>query len=147
MAAWGIWLPFWMRASWFRRHGYRKADRQGIAVLLWKPFVAGALPPSWYPKGKELPEPAAGKVNVDAFVCGWCSAGNLTAERARRAASELGEPVVYREIDTSEPGAIARWGRSDAVFVDGREVGGGPPPSYEKVRSIIARQVRRRGRG
>ena len=30
MAAWGISLPFWMKASWFRKHGYRKADRQGI---------------------------------------------------------------------------------------------------------------------
>jgi GNAT superfamily N-acetyltransferase len=26
MAAWGIVLPFWMRAAWFRKHGYRRAD-------------------------------------------------------------------------------------------------------------------------
>ena len=26
MAAWGVWLPFWMKASWFKKHGYRKAD-------------------------------------------------------------------------------------------------------------------------
>lgn len=33
MAAWGVWLPFWMKASWFKQHGYRKADRQGLAML------------------------------------------------------------------------------------------------------------------
>mgnify|MGYP003477207925 CR=1 FL=1 len=35
MAAWGLALPFWMRASWFRHHGYRRADRRGIASLVW----------------------------------------------------------------------------------------------------------------
>lgn len=27
IAAWGIALPLWMKASWFKKHGYRKADR------------------------------------------------------------------------------------------------------------------------
>jgi GNAT superfamily N-acetyltransferase len=143
MAAWGVWLPFWMRASWFKRHGYRKTDRQGLALLLWKPFAADAQPPRWYPKRRELPVPVTGKVNVTAFVNGWCSAGNLTAARARRAAADLGEKVAYAEIDTSVPGAVAKWGVSDAVYVDGREVRSGPPPRYEKIRSIIAKRVRK----
>jgi GNAT superfamily N-acetyltransferase len=143
IAAWGLWLPFWMRASWFKRHGYRKADRQGISTLLWKPFSADARPPRWYPKGTTLPDPVPGKVNVTAFVNGWCMAMNLTVERARRAAQELGDKVVYREIDTSEPDAIARWGLSDALFVDGKAVRTGPPPSYEKLRGIIAKRLRR----
>jgi GNAT superfamily N-acetyltransferase len=142
MAAWGIWLPFWMKASWFRRHGYRKADRQGMAVLMWKPFSPDAEPPRWHPKRGVLPDPVAGKVNVTAFVNGWCMAGNLTTERARRAAVELGDKIAYREIDTSEPGAVEKWGISDAVFVDGREVRSGPPPSYEKIRSVIARRIK-----
>ncbi len=33
VAAWGVWLPFWMKASWFKKHGYHKVDRQGISVL------------------------------------------------------------------------------------------------------------------
>jgi GNAT superfamily N-acetyltransferase len=141
LAAWGLWLPFWMRASWFKRHGYRKADRQGVAVLLWKPFSDDARAPRWYPRGKRLPDPVPGKVNVTAFVNGWCMVMNLAAERARRAASDLGDKVVYREIDTSEPGAVAKWGLSDALFVDGKEVHTGPPPSYEKLRSIIAKRL------
>ena len=141
MASWGLWLPVWMKASWFKRHGYRKADRQGLAVLLWKPFAAGAQPPRWHPKGKKLPDPVPGKVDVTAFVNGWCMAGNLTAERARRAATEFGDKVAYREIDTSEPGAVAEWGRSDALFIDRKEVSNGPPLSYVKIRSRIAKRV------
>ena len=83
-----------------------------------------------------------GRVNVTAFVNGWCTGLNLATERARRAAADLGDKVVYREVDTSEPDAIARWGFSDALFVDGKEIGTGPPPSYKKIRSIIARRVR-----
>jgi GNAT superfamily N-acetyltransferase len=29
IAAWGIAFPFWMKASWFRRHGYRRVDPGG----------------------------------------------------------------------------------------------------------------------
>jgi GNAT superfamily N-acetyltransferase len=143
MAAWGLWLPFWMRASWFKKHGYRKADRQGVAVLVWKPFVKDARPPRWFPRRNKLPEPVPGKVNVTAFANGWCMAMNLVTERARRAAAEFGDQVAYREIDTSEPSAVAEWGRSDELFIDGRQVRNGPPPTYEKIRAIIAKRVRR----
>ena len=143
MAAWGLWLPFWMKASWFKKHGYRKADRQGVAVLLYKPFTQDARPPRWLPKGKRLPDPIPGKVNVTAFSCGWCTVGNITTERARRAAAELGDQVVYREVDTSQPGAVAQWGFVDALFVDGQLVTSGPPKSYNAIRSIIAKRMKR----
>ena len=66
MAAWGVSLPFWMKASWFKKHGYEKADRQGIAVLLWKKFSEDARPPAWMKPGKP-PEPVPGKVTVTIF--------------------------------------------------------------------------------
>jgi GNAT superfamily N-acetyltransferase len=47
MAFWGIALPFFMRASWFKKKGYAPCDRDGIAVLLWKPFTDNAQPPRW----------------------------------------------------------------------------------------------------
>ncbi|MBN1944876.1 MAG: GNAT family N-acetyltransferase [Bradymonadales bacterium] len=143
MAAWGVWLPFWMKASWFKRHGYRKADRRGIAMLLWKPFADDAHPPRWFPKVSRRPEPVAGKVNVVAFSSGWCLAQNLVYERARRASAELGDQVVFREIDTSEPSAVAEWGVSDEVLVDGKNLQKGPPPSYEAIRRAIAKRVAR----
>ena len=27
LVAWGLVLPFWMKASWFKQHGYTKVDR------------------------------------------------------------------------------------------------------------------------
>lgn len=143
MAAWGVWLPFWMKASWFKKHGYRNADRQGIAMLLWKPFTDDAQPPRWFPKKSKLPEPVPGKVNITAFSSGWCLAQNLVYERAKRAAAEFGDKVVFREIDTSSRGAVAEWGVADAVLIDGKNAQKGPPPSYEKIRKMIAKRANR----
>jgi GNAT superfamily N-acetyltransferase len=143
LAAWGVWLPFWMRASWFKRQGFRKADRQGLAVLLYKPFRPDVEPPRWQRPARPLPAPQPGCVTVTSFVSGWCMAGNLTHERAKRAAAEFGDRVVFHEVDTSEPASAAEWGRTDEVFVDGRKVNAGPPPSYDKLRAVMARRVRR----
>ncbi|MGC4122936.1 MAG: hypothetical protein QM765_51880 [Myxococcales bacterium] len=143
MAAWGLWLPFWMKASWFKRHGYRKADRAGLAVLLWKPFSSEAQPPRWLRKSKPLPAGPPGKVSVVAFSSGWCTAMNLATERLKRAAADLGARVHYQEIDTSEHAAAADWGISDGLFVDGRGVRTGPPPTYEKLRTLLEKRARR----
>jgi GNAT superfamily N-acetyltransferase len=143
MAAWGLWLPFWMKASWFKKHGYRKADRQGLAVLLWKPFTHDAEPPRWFPPTNKRLEAVPGKVNVTAFSSGWCLAQNLVYERALRASAEFGDKVAFREIDCSSRCAVAEWGRADCVLVDGKELQNGPPPSYDKIRSVIDKRVRR----
>jgi GNAT superfamily N-acetyltransferase len=140
IAAWGLALPFWMKASWFKKHGYSKVDKQGISVLLWKPFNASAVPPKWV-KEQKKPEKIAGKVTVTAFVNGWCQAQNMVYERAKRAAAEFGDKVVFREIDTSDRNTLLEWGISDALFIDDKEIRTGPPPSYEKIRKQIAKNV------
>jgi len=35
------------------------------------------------------------------------------------------------------------WGIADGLFIDGKQVRTGPPPSYEKVRRIIEKRVNR----
>ena len=85
MAAWGVALPFWMRASWYRKHGYRRADRQGLAVLMWKPFAPGARAPRWLPKGERLPDHVPGGWNVVVFNSAWCMARNLSTSSAHPA--------------------------------------------------------------
>ena len=139
MVAWGISLPFWMRASWFKKQGYTKVDKQGIQVLLWKPFTNDAIPPKWIKKKK--PETTPGKVTVTSFVNGWCQAQNIVYERAKRAAAEFGDKVVFQEIDTFERPTLLEWGIADALFIDNKEVRTGPPPSYKKIRKLIARKV------
>jgi GNAT superfamily N-acetyltransferase len=140
MAAWGLWLPFWMRASWFRKQGYRKADRDGMAVLLYKPFTADAEPPKWIRK-KKRPTSAGDRVVVTALCNGWCTGQNTAFERARRACAEFPGKVEFIGVDTSDRAAFLEWGMPDALFVDGKSVRLGPPPPYEKIKKTIARRV------
>lgn len=143
LAAWGIVMPFWMKASWFKSKGYKVVDKGGISRLLWKPFTEDAVPPKFI-KPKKLPEKGEEKVNVTIFRTGWCPAMNITSERAIRASKEFGERISITEFDTLDKHTANEWGIADGVFVDGREIKTGPPPSYEKIRKKIEKRVRRR---
>lgn len=140
MAAWGLLLPFWMKASWFRKQGYKAVDRMGMQVLLWKPFTCDAVPPKWIRRQKK-PDLIPGKVVVSAFINGWCPAQNIAFERAKRASAEFGEKVLFQEYDTFDREIFIEWGISDALFVDGKEVWTGPPPPYEKIKRIIKKRA------
>jgi GNAT superfamily N-acetyltransferase len=142
IAAWGISLPFWMKASWFKKRGYKKVDKQGMMVLLWKPFTDNAVAPKLI-REKKSPEKIPGQVTVTAFKNGWCPAQNMVFERAKRAAAELGKDVVFREIDTFDRNVFLEWGIADALFIDEKQVRTGPPPSYEKIRRKIARRLKK----
>lgn len=142
MAAWGVILPFWMRASWFKKHGYKKADRKGIQALLWKPFTDDARPPRWV-KRKKKPHPVPGRVTVTAFINGWCPAQNLVFERARKAAADFGDEVIFEKIDTSEQKTLLEWGIADALFIDDRQIRTGPPPSRDKIKKLIAKKLKK----
>ncbi len=144
IAAWGLWLPIWMKASWFKKHGYKKADRYGMAELVWKPFKDNARIPRWIKQKKKV-EAVSGKVTVTAFKSGWCPVQNLLFERTRKAASEYGDKIDFQVIDTTEPSAREEWGISDAVFINGKRIGKGPPLSYKKIKKILAGHFRRTG--
>jgi len=142
MAAWGISLPIWMKASWFKKQGYAKVDKQSIQVLMWKPFAPGAVVPKWI-KQKKSPDLKEGVITVTAFTNGWCPNMNVIYDRAKRASAEFGHKVEFRGVSTLERGAFEEWGIADALFIDGKEIRTGPPPSYEKIRAKIAKCVRK----
>lgn len=142
IAAWGISLPFWMKASWFRKRGFAKVDKHGMQVLLWKAFTTDALPPRFVTE-KKRPDTIPGKVAVTSFRNGWCPAQNLVYERAKRAALDAGDSVVFRQIDTSDRAVFLEWGISDALFIDDKQIRTGPPPSYAKIRKAIDKRVRK----
>jgi len=144
IAAWGILLPFWMKASWFKKQGYIKVDRQGIQVLLWKPFSKDAIPPRWIKEKKKPIAVLEDKVVVTAFLNGWCPAQNMIFERAKRAAMELGDDLEFHQIDTSNRDIFLEWGISDALFIDEKQVRTGPPPSYEKIKKLIMKRIKRK---
>ncbi len=142
IAAWGLSLPIWMKASWFKKQGYKKVDKNGVAVLLWKPFSNDAVPPKWI-REKKRPKKAPGKVTVTAFMNGWCPGQNIVFERAKRASAEFGDKVSFQGINTSDRKIFLEWGIADALFIDGKGVRTGPPPSYEKIKKLIAKKVKK----
>jgi GNAT superfamily N-acetyltransferase len=142
MAAWGMALPFWMKASWFKRKGYKVADRAGISQLLWKPFAEDAEPPRFI-RTKKTPGRDIEKVNITIFRNGWCPVMNLVSERALRAAGEFGDSVNVTEYDTLDRQIVEEWGITDGLFIDGRKIRTGPPPSYEKIRRKVEKRVKR----
>jgi GNAT superfamily N-acetyltransferase len=140
VAAWGVWLPFWMRASWYKKQGYTKVDRDGMAVLLWKPFSRDAVPPRWI-RMKKKPDQGEGRVRITALCSGWCQAQNMTFERARRASATFGGKVDFCGVDTSDRATYLEWGIPDGLFIDGKSVVTGPPPTYKKILKKIAKKV------
>ncbi len=142
IAAWGVSIPVFMRASWFKKRGYKKADTRGIMALMWKPFVDDAVPPKWY-RQKKRPVKEQGRVVVTAFKNGWCPAQNLSYERAKRAVAELDDKVEFRGIDTFDRDTFMEWGIADALYIDDKEVRTGPPPKYEKIRKAVEKRVRK----
>jgi GNAT superfamily N-acetyltransferase len=142
LAAWGVSMPFFMKASWFRKQGYVKVDKVGMQVLLWKPFAEDAVAPKWI-REKKRPQKKEGKVTVSAFLNGWCPAMNMTFERAKRAAREFGDQVEFQDIRTIDRATFLDWGIADAVFIDGKPVRTGPPPSYDKIKKKIAKRIKR----
>jgi len=142
LAVWGISMPFFMKASWFKKQGYAKVDKVGMQVLLWKPFAEDAVAPKWI-REKKRPPKKEGKVSVTAFLNGWCPAMNMTFERAKRAAREFGDQVEFQDIRTIDRATFLDWGIADAVFIDGKPVRTGPPPSYDKIKKKIAKRVKK----
>lgn len=144
MAAWGVSIPAFMKASWFRKHGYKKVYKKGIMVLLWKPFTSDAEPPVWEVQDKEQRfELNPGKVTVTAFRNGWCPAMNMVLERAIKASAEFSDKVAFNEISTINKDDMIRHGSMDDLFIDYKKVRMGPPPSYRKIKRMIARKVRK----
>jgi hypothetical protein len=142
LIAWGIALPFFMRASWFRKQGYKTVDKSGMIRLLWKPFSPDAIPPRFI-KPKRTPELAPGKVNVSVFLNGWCLAQNMVYDRIKKIIVDYLDKVEFNVYHTVEPEIQQYWGITDALYIDGKEIWTGPPPSEKKLRRLIERRIRK----
>lgn len=144
MSAWGVSIPAFIRASWFKKQGYRKVYKKGIMVLLWKPFTNDAEPPVWEVKDKDPQlELIPGKVTVTSFINGGCPAMNMVHDRAMKVSSEFGDKVVFKGISTFDKDTMIRYGSVDELFINNTKVKVGPPPSSKKIRRKIARKVRK----
>lgn len=145
MVAWGLFIPVWMKASWYKKRGYRSVDRDGLGVLLFKPFSDDVAAPKWL-RLRKKPRVEDDKVVVTACHSGWCPGMNIAFERARLAAGSFGDQVEFRVVDTCcDRATMAEWGVAEALFIDDKPVRTGPPPSKKKLTKLIGKRVRRKG--
>ena len=144
LVTWGLILPFFMRASWFKRKGYKVVDKDGMMRLLWKQFTEDAVAPAFIKQRKE-PDLVPGRINVSLFMTGWCPAQNIVYERTKRAMSGYESFIQLNEYKTIDKDLQREWGFSDAIFIDKKQVRTGPPTPYNKIRRMIERKVRKIG--
>jgi hypothetical protein len=142
LITWGIVLPFFMRASWFKKQGHKVVDKYGMLRLLWKPFTEDAIPPKFIKRVKK-PSLVPGKVNVSIFNNGWCTVQNIAYERTLRAIEDLKDKIVLNVYRTAEREIFTEWGIFDGIYVDDKEIATGPPLSYKKIRRVIEKRVNR----
>jgi GNAT superfamily N-acetyltransferase len=145
LVTWGLAIPVFMRASWFKKHGYRVVDKKDMMRLLWKPFHDKAIPPKFL-KNKKKPAKGMDKVDITIFKTGWCQAFNITYERTLRAAEQFGDRIDLKEYDTVDREHVDEWGISDGIFIDGKELRTGPPTKYGKVYRRIEKRARKASR-
>ena len=111
--------------------------------MLWKPFNENAVPPKFM-KILKKPSKGEGKVNVTLFRNGWCQTMNITCERVKRACLEFPDKINLQEFDTVKNREIVEeWGITDSIYINGKELGAGPPKPYEKIRRKIKKRVNR----
>lgn len=140
IVTWGLVIPVFMRASWFRKQGYKVVDRGDFMRLLWKPFTDEVTPPRFMKK-KKKPGRGKDKVDITIFRTGWCPAMNLAFERTLRASEEFGDKIKLTQYDTLDRRIVEEWGITDGIYIDGKEVRTGPPPKYEKVYRKIEKRA------
>ena len=142
LVAWGLAIPVFMKASWFRKQGYKVVARDGMMRLLWRPFNEKALPPKFM-KRKKKPVKNEDKTEVVMFRNGWCQAYNISYERSKRALKEFDGKTSLVEYDTTDREVVKEWGITDGLFINGKELWIGPPPSYEKIKKEIDKSVKK----
>lgn len=140
--AWGIAVPVWMKASWYKKYGYKKIDKDGVTVLMMKSFSESVEKPTLI-RMRKKPPTGNGVVEITIFQNGWCPAANIVVERTKRAAEAFEGLVHIKTYDMTDRRLLTEWGISQGVYIDGRPVQKGPPPSYDKIVRMIQKRVRK----
>lgn len=142
IVAWGISLPFWMKASWYKKNGYIKTDNFKGSQLLWKPFTESAQAPKWI-RPQTTPSLQTDKVTITAYINGWCPASNLTFQRIKQAAMKHPKHVCLQIVDTYDNCTRHKCGYTDAIFIDGKQLRSGPPLSDKKINKILDKKIKK----
>ena len=139
LVAWELAVPQGNPTSWYQKNGYVEVDRLLYDALIWKPFTDDAQIPHWI-RPRKIPQPIQGQVTVTEFVTHWCP--ELSGTRlVQQVAKDMGERVVFKQIDTTDPDVLHEWGIQSALYIDDECINAGltdyPPPSYDAIKQNI----------
>jgi len=141
IVAWGMDFPYWNPVSFYEHMGYERVDRDGPAVLVWKPFVPEAQPPRWFHLQKR-PQTDPQRVTVHSFYNGWCTGSCGQCVTVRDAVAGIDEKIRFREVDSNQREQLVEWGISTGTYLDGEPFRPDEPPfSSEDLRQEILSRI------
>lgn len=140
--AWGLRIPVWMKASWFRKQGFKSADTQGMMALLYKTFYPDTQKPS-FPKPMKKPVSNTNKLILTDFINGWCPFSNVTHYNAQKIAADFPDKIELITYDTTNKAILAEWGIAEGLYINGKEIRSAPPIAYEALKRKIIHKLKR----
>ncbi|MCB2197760.1 hypothetical protein KQI63_00030 [bacterium] len=144
VVAWGWKPPHRMRYTWFKRQGYRVADKRENRILVWKSLSDDAEAPSWL-RG-DVPTYFSPELPViTVYVSGQCLIMNHRFLQLRQIAAEFGDEVQFNGVATLDKQAMRRCCTMDASFIDGERLPDCVILSDEELRKLVKKALKKRG--
>ena len=142
VAAWGWQPPHAMRYTWFKRQGYRIADKKQKRVLVWKALSEDAQPPTWL-MGEVPTFHSPDRPVITVYVSGQCLIMNHRFLQLRQLAEEYGGEVEFKGIATLDKQAMRRCCTMDASFIDGEPLPDCVIMSDDQLRKWIQKALKK----
>jgi hypothetical protein len=141
-------FPYWNPVSFYEHMGYSRADKDGMVILVWKPFHEDATPPRFLHR-TQRPPGGGEKLSATMFLNGWCTGMCSECVTARDAVAGLEDFIDYQEVDTSDRDTMVSWGISSGLYVEGEPFRPYEPPcTSDELRKMLLdlAQKQRQGR-
>lgn len=128
----------YMHHSHFAKRGFRVLREAGAFKLMYLPLTQETVRVEPV-EVKIVPQK---KTPVEVLIIGslFCPVGASAVLAVRKIARELGDQVVLQEVPASRE-ALARYGRADGIFINGKEKFMGPV-TEDQVRQAILEELK-----
>lgn len=135
VAVWGKDYPYWNPVSFYEHMGYTRTDKDGNNVLVWKTWNVSAEAPKI--KHVALPKPnSEDKINITAFMCGWCIGEIEGALEARDVVRGIEDIACCSIVDISSSPTI-----NGTVYLDEKPYRpDGPPYTINEFKADIIKK-------
>jgi len=150
VTAWGKDFPHWNPISFYEHMGYKRVDKSGWDVLVWKPFHNRVQPPRLPKRVKiqAVDSPTGHRVHLTTVSHDWCNSCSTECIMARDASVGLHDKVKLTETRADYGSGISmQGGIFQVLYVDGEPFRpDGPPPSADEFRQMLLDRYEKKNR-